>query len=374
MEKSAILICMAFACAGVGAAEEPADGTSAVSIEHVYTGEEFANLSGGIKKGQKYRGNFDLTVSVDTGKANMWKGGELFLYFENAHGEGITNKYVGDLQWLSNIDAREFSQISEYYIGQSFLNDRLRFKIGKQDANADFVVTDAAIEFINSSFGLIPNVPIPTFPDPSLGVSGCMSFTGNVSLRAGIFDGEGYGGKWGFSSVFDSCSTSCTVGELRFGLGFFGKGSAKIGFWRHGGKCYSLRGARMRSSNYGGYLILEERIIGSDEEGDASCLSAFLQYGAAPGKFNAVTNYFGIGLHSSGFFGPRPGDTMGIGIARTGISEDLPEMRDETAFEAYYLASLCGSVAIQPDIQYIINPGGTGKDALVMGVRFYVEF
>lgn len=374
MNKIGAILFMSIAWNGIGITEEAADSPSALSIEHVYTGEEFGNLSGGIKKGHAYRGNFDLTLTVDTEKAGLWKGGALFLYFEDGHGKGITNEYIGDLQVLSNIDAREFSQISEYYIGQSFMDGRLCFKIGKQDANVDFNVTDSAVEFINSSFGLMPNVPIPTFPDPSLGVSGCMSFTENVSMRAGIFDGEGYGGSWGFSTAFGSDAAGVSVGELGITHEYLGKGAIKLGAWHHGGKCYSLRGTRMRTSNYGGYLILEEQIIGSDEGKDTPCLSAFLQYGAAPGEFNEITNYIGVGIRASGFTAPRPKDSFGLGMARAVMSDDLPGMKDETAFEAYYLASFCHSVAAQPDVQYIMNPGGNGKDALVTGIRFSIGF
>ena len=104
----------------MGVAEENAD-FPAMKIDHLYTGEEFTNLSGGIKKGHSHRGNLDLTITIDTEKAGLWKGGELHLYYENGLGKGITREYVGDLQVLSNIDAHDFSQISEYYIGQFFL-------------------------------------------------------------------------------------------------------------------------------------------------------------------------------------------------------------------------------------------------------------
>jgi porin len=374
LNRIGAILVISIAWNGIGIAEEITDSPQALRIEHVYTGEEFGNVSGGIKKGHSYRGNFDLTLTVDTEKANVWKGGMFFLYFENGHGKGITNEYVGDLQVLSNIDAREFSQISEYYIGQSFMDDRLRLKIGKQDANKDFNVTDSALEFINSSFGLMPNVPIPTFPDPSLGVSGCISLTGNVSMKAGIFDGEGRGGSWGFSTAFGSDATSVSIGELGITNEYLGNGALKLGAWRRGGKSYSLRGTRMRTSNYGGYLILEERIIGSDEEKDTPCLTSFVQYGAAPGEFNEITNYIGFGIRASGFAAPRPEDSFGLGMARAVMSDDLPLMKDETALEAYYLAPFRNIIMVQPDIQYILNPGGNGRDALVTGIRFGLEF
>jgi carbohydrate-selective porin OprB len=44
--------------------------------------------------------------------------------------------------------------------------------------------------------------------------------------------------------------------------------------------------------------------------------------------------------------------------------------------ELTYLANICPNFSLQPDIQYIINPGGFGKasNALVAGVRFNLTF
>jgi carbohydrate-selective porin OprB len=208
----------------------------------------------------------------------------------------------GHVQVLSNIDAHDFSQISEYYIGQFFLEGRLHFKIGKQDANNDFNVTEPALDFINSSFSLMPNVPLPTFPNPSLGISGTCFLLESMSLGAGLYDGNGKGGSWGFSTAFGPDPVSC--------------------------------------------------------------------YGFAPGEFNEVTNYLGFGLKISRLFGFRPNDSFGIGMARAGISDDFGWLKSETACEIYYLGAFRKAITIQPDVQYIINTGGTNKDSLVGGIRF----
>jgi porin len=371
MKRWIAVLAMGFACAGVCTADESADESSALTAEFYYIGENFANLSGGIRKGQRYRGDVALSLSLDTEKAGLWKGGSFSLTFENAHGAGITERFVGDLQFISSIDAGQFTQVSEYYIGQSLMDDWMHLKIGKQDANLDFNITDAALEFINSSFTLMPNVPIPTFPNPSLGVSGDVSLADFFTLRAGIYDCKGRGGTWGFSTAFGPDPESVEVGEMEFA---YGKGLIKLGAWRHGGKCPSLRGTRAISANYGGYGILEGSILGTVKEEDAPCLSAFLQFSAAPGEFNEIKNYLGAGMRASGYIPRRGDDSMGIGMARAIMSDDLPGLKDETALEAYYLAPFFDAVTIQPDVQYIVNPGGTEKNAFVAGVRFGLEF
>ncbi|MDP2981776.1 MAG: carbohydrate porin [Candidatus Latescibacter sp.] len=367
MKVSVVLIIPFLFCADMGVSEENAD-FPAMKIDHLYTGEEFTNLSGGIKKGHSHRSRLDLTITIDTEKAGLWKGGELQLCYENGLGKGITREYVGDLQVLSNIDAHDFSQISEYYIGQFFLEGRLHFKIGKQDANNDFNVTEPALDFINSSFGLMPNVPLPTFPNPSLGISGTCSLHESMSLGAGLYDGKGKGGSWGFSTAFGPDPVSCAVVEYGISHSFFGAGKVKLGTWRHSGKYSSFTDNKVRSTTYGGYLILEHKMTGSIK--NEHCLDSFFQYGFAPGEFNEVKNYLGFGLKISRLIGFRPNDSFGIGMARAGIGDVLCGMKCETACEMYYLGAFRKAITIQPDIQYIINTGGTNKDSLVGGIRF----
>ena len=149
---------------------------------------------------------------------------------------------------------------------------------------------------------------------------------------------------------------------------FFGAGKVKLGTWHHSGKYSSFKDNQVLSSTYGGYLILEHKMTGSKNNGH--CLDSFFQYGFAPGEFNEVTNYLGFGLKISRLIGFRPNDSLGIGMARAGIGEALCGIKCETACEMYYLGAFRQAITIQPDIQYIINTGGTKRDSLVGGIRF----
>lgn len=57
--------------------------------------------------------------------------------------------------------------------------------------------------------------------------------------------------------------------------------------------------------------------------------------------------------------------------ASAGFADDY-----EVDFELFYKIQLTRFASIKPDLQYIINPGGTGDldDALVASVRFALEF
>ena len=50
--------------------------------------------------------------------------------------------------------------------------------------------------------------------------------------------------------------------------------------------------------------------------------------------------------------------------------QDGAGQTDETEIELFYRAPLTPYVTIQPDLQYIANPSGQGRDAFVASLRF----
>jgi porin len=90
-------------------------------------------------------------------------------------------------------------------------------------------------------------------------------------------------------------------------------------------------------------------------------------------------------------FESRPADALGLGVVRGRFSEDLQDAQQveelinsaigvqsfETAIElTYRLYFNNNAVFLQPDVQYMIRPNGTGliRNALVAGLQFGVNF
>lgn len=50
--------------------------------------------------------------------------------------------------------------------------------------------------------------------------------------------------------------------------------------------------------------------------------------------------------------------------------------RSEYAFELYYLEKIYDGITLQPDVQYIVNPGSVNSvdDAVVFGMNLLVAF
>jgi len=380
------IACLTAACLpqdmAVALPPEPAEGllpwlprgNDWLATEYVYTGEVFTNTRGGLDTNEAtaYRGNFDLFLTADLDRLGCPLGGTFFLYAQNGHGPGISRRYVGDVQVLSNIEDRDLMQVSEYWWYREWLDGRLAVRLGKRDANEEFAAVEMGADFINSSFGLHPTIPMPTFPDPSAAAIVLFRPTDWLAFHVGVWDGDPYGGNWGFSG--EGVTFSIYEMQLHYELLGTLPGSAHAGLWYHSDRWENLADAEAAAfdGNHGFHAEMEQmlwREQPGDEENPQG-LGLFAQYAWAPQDRNEITQYLGGGLL---YRGPIPGfddDLLGIGVAHILLSGALPELSYETAIELFYKAQVSEHIALQPDVQFIANPGGNGRDSLVVGLRF----
>ena len=85
-----------------------------------------------------------------------------------------------------------------------------------------------------------------------------------------------------------------------------------------------------------------------------------------------VPNSLAGGWIGKGVFRRRPHDALGVGVAKANWSRDIVDGPIwETALELGYQVSLGGNASVQPSVQYIFNPMGTGQvdDPLVLGLQ-----
>jgi len=374
-----------------------------VTIEYIYTGEVFSNTRGGLstRDATNYRGLFEMVVTADLDEIGLPPGGTLFVYGQNGHGRGITEDFVGDMQTLSNIDAPEFTQISEYWWQRGMLDELVTVRLGKQDCNAEFAIVDLGGDFVNSSFGFAPTIPMPTYPDPSMAVVTFFQLTEQTVFKAGVWDGRPNGQNWGFSN--DGKAFSIFEFKREHELGGALYGDVHVGIWYHGDEFddvtpvaglgglgggfggIGLQNLRARRGVSGGpgalaagdvyqgahgvYFGFDQMLLVEDEE---QGLGTFFQYGWAQEDRWPIEQYFGTGLVYKGLIRNRDEDVIGLGVAHAIFSDYLPDTTDETAIELFYKAPLTPWATIQPDFQYIASPSGNTRDAVVFGLRFEV--
>ena len=350
-------------------------GRGGLTVEYIYTGEVFTNMRGGLNTtdATEYRGNIDLVITADLDEMGFAPGGVIFIYGENGHGRGITERHVGDFQTLSNIDEADFVEVAEFWWERGFFDGLVRVRLGKQDCNIDFAVVDLGGDFTNSSFGFQPNIPFQTFPDPSMAAVVFLQMTEWLEFKAGVWDGAGDGRTWGFSG--EGVTLNLYEFKAEWGL-LDGRlpGDFHIGMWYHSGRPEDPGNPDVTfTGNHGVYMGLDQLVFKESwEEGDDQGLGVFAQFSWAPEERNEIHHYVGGGLVYKGLIPCRDDDITGVGVAQAIFSDRMGVPRDETAIEVFHKIPLSPYFMIQPDLQYIAHPSGVERDAVVFGLRFEV--
>ena len=345
----------------------------AFEFSAAYTSDFGRNFSGGVEQKNAYLGNLDITATFNTENANLWKGGTFFVYLLNNHGTSLS-QYVGDLQGVDNIEADAHTRLYEFWYMQKF--GKLSITIGQHDLNSEFSGTEYGGIFINSSFGIQPdisgNVPISIFPVATLG--GILKYEVNdqFSILTAIYNGDP-GSQAGNSLNWKLADSSgvLNISELQYQLKNKTKpGTYKLGAWLHSA-----------DNHYGIYAIADQKLF--NEKNDLNKgLGFFTQLGIAPREGSVFDYFASFGLHYTGLFGGRKEDNLGLALGHASMSKYIikqdptVDLTGETVLELVYEARINDYISIKPDLQYIINPGATSavKNSLTGIIRTVLEF
>ncbi|HVX98848.1 MAG TPA: carbohydrate porin [Pseudorhodoplanes sp.] len=388
-----------------------------VEIGLVYIGETLAILSGGLRRGQTYEGR--LEGSVQIGEPALWKGATVFakaFQIHNAHGNAAD--YVGSISDPSNIDALPTTRLFTLWFEQKF-GESGSVRLGQLAADDEFLTSTTAGGLINGTFGwasmMAANLPSggPAYPLATPGVRVQVNPVENISVLGAVFSGDPAGRDC--NDLPQACNRFGTTFSLHGGAFWIGeiqylrnqepeaKGLAaayKLGAWYHSGSFADQRfgigpGGTIVSQatgadplfhrgNWGIYGVIDQMLV----RNDAGSFSFFARGGASPSDRNLLSWYVDGGFGVKGLFG-RPDDTLTFGVAYNNISSDAaaldqdtlalngppyPIRSSELVFELSYIYQVAKWWTIQPDVQYILRPGGNVPDpsnpALTVGNAF----
>ncbi len=348
-----------------------------------------------------YQGLYNLSVDLDSEKLNLYKGGKLHILYQVGNKGRNSMEFLNTYSDMSSYDPmKSINQISELYYEQSFNSDAafipkrnkcklhpsgdisnlqkqicqeqslkddiLNLKIGKQDANADFQALGTGFEFLNLSFSFIDNTPMPLFPSQQMGIRARIKLPKEIYIQNGFYDGNlkiGAGPK----SFFTGENDYLNMTEIYKLTDFKGKeGKYLIGDWIK----------TSDKTNYGFYAGFEQKLTDRFEDKSGG-LSAFGQFGYARNSINDVPYYAGGGFVFKGITKKRKDDSVGIAFGWHQFNKILHKTEHATAekvIELFYKIKLTEFLYIQPDIQYIMKPSGSEKDAFGFGLRTCITF
>jgi carbohydrate-selective porin OprB len=276
--------------------------------------EASSNFHSGLSSnGTDERGLLETSASVDLQKAFGWTGGQLNISFHDYFGSNGTDRLMHDQQGYSNIDAYPANRIYELWFQQSLAETKVRFKLGRIDANTEFAYVENASEFLNSSMGFSPTIlDIHTYPELRLGAVAAYRPTKFLSISTGVFRCMPSG-----SMVLGEIGTRWRVSR-RVSIG-----RLAVGTWVHP---HTLNGfdGRTGMGVHGDYVVAEQTLWkrASEIDDDSRGIRAFAQWGNADQWFSGVTRHLGTGFEWAGAFTRRPADVVGLGITTVRLGQD----------------------------------------------------
>jgi porin len=97
---------------------------------------------------------------------------------------------------------------------------------------------------------------------------------------------------------------------------------------------------------------------------------------AAQERIKTLSWFASAGASYRGLVPGRDRDTAAFALYFGGFSRDLPGQTYELVLEWTYAIAVTRWLTIQPDVQYVINPGGRSSvgNAVVAGAQLAVEF
>lgn len=352
--------------------------TASITIDNV------SNISGGIKDGNNTLGLLDVNTWYYINKGFLKNTGF------NVHLIKTTNAkpsedLIGDIQTVSNIEGRStrfFYELLVYY-----KINKINFTIGLHDMNSEFNVSETALNFINSSFGIFPvvtlNFPTSTFPITTFGT--VISYnTKRLDIAGGLYN---------FNYEFSENETF-NVDQHFYQKGFFAISELRYRWFNDYGKTVEIKGGgffkkgnnekdlsspaeNVSDKNYGLYFVGDFKLKQFDI---SRSLMSFVQIGHAPTRKNLSSEYYGLGISliSEGkkYFPHHIGlalayvklnDLEGNKFVNSGRYESTIELTSDIQILNYFV--------LQPDIQYIISPsGGLYNNSLAAILRLVVNF
>jgi porin len=403
-------------------------GRFGISINAQETSEVLGNVSGGIKQGFYYDGLTTLNLQLDTKRAFGVYGGLFNASALEVHGHNLSASNLGTLQTASGIEADDGLRLWELWYQQSYFFNQFDVKVGNQSLDQEFMVTQYGGLFVNTMFGwpMLPSADLlsggPAYPLASPGIRFRAQPSGEPwAFLAGIFDDNPSGiapGADNDPQQLDNHGTNfrikdkpIIIAEVQYSRPAVGQieyadrepifpGTYKLGFWYDFGQFadqqYGTDGLSLANpssngvpllhrGNYSFYGVIDQLVWRENPE-SAEGVGVFARAMGAPGTQNLIDFSCNAGLNWHAPFKHREYDVTGIAMGRANVSgrassldEDTvsfsgtatPIRSSETFVELTYQYQLVQWWQLQPDLQYVFNPGaGIGlSNEWVIGLR-----
>lgn len=395
-----------------------------VSVFASYWNNIAGNPVGGMRQGTTYCDEIDFGLQLDLEKLIGWKNATITVTAANQAGSDLSGKYIGNEFTVQQLFCRSTIMFCTLYLEQKLFDDKLSLRLGRLSASADFTSSPIYALYMNGGINgtvLSVNTEFPSFLGAVWGGRARVDLTSQWNAMFGIYqttshipDRTNHGLDWNIrpndgviligrvgwapeffkrrvetppptrnknvTSYSSGKKTTSAQSELKGFPGRYWLGA----YWSPW--TYAQFGCpEMASYSYGFYGYADQMVF-QEIPGSDQGLTIWSSASFSPQEnISRFPLHINGGLVYKGLIPMRDDDYTCFGFSWGKFSRDYAQMTKsagrgypsyELVFEWNYRIQLTKSMFVQPNIQWVINPGGTGKipNALVLGAQMGVDF
>ncbi|MGE9295057.1 MAG: carbohydrate porin [Puniceicoccales bacterium] len=390
------------------------------------------NPVGGMSRGFTETDSTGLNVAVDFGTLAGLDGLTGFVSTAYRQGTSLAQRRIGSAVSVQQVYGGQTFHLVNLYLAQTLFDNHLHLKAGRIAQFDDFSHDFAFGYYMNNGFdgqpvGFFFQGPFTAYPVTTWGAiakwgmpldedQGVYAFAGVYGADTEVGDNRYHGTDFSFD-FNRGANVMVEVGYKRnWGMKAVAEGAlatkAAIGGWWFTGDfpVNSLNQNRPATKEgIGGFYYLlhqglyrekhpvetppESQLEGGETYWGQTDVLRTVEQGLfvfATGQFaGASTSQFDVfvnfGAYYRGLLPGRDEDVLALGYYHGYFSDELfasqvannaPPQSYEAALELGYRCNITDYFYVQPNIQYVMNPGGTGRidDALVLGAQIEVDF
>ena len=361
------------------------------------------NPTGGRSQGITAPTSVELSLFFDLDRIFGLKGGSIFTSFSERWGHRLSSDYVGNVFSEQQIYGFQTFRVIDVSYQLKLAHDRVELRLGRFPAMDDFLVSPYDFGFMQNAFcgnpfGILLDAPGMSAYYGTWAAVTKVHPTRRTHVMTGVYNGDPRMRENTYHGVNLSMSGPLfVISEAGYQVnGLPGDsqrlGNYKVGGWYDHSKLTDFGSGASKRGSQGFYGLFDQVLVPFGTPGNHRGLGIFGSVTVAPNsQVQQLPLYYTAGISARGLLNARPKDAVGFGIASGYFSNELQRaQRDglllgpdggiqdhETLMELTYRFDLRKSAYfIQPDLQYIIRPGGTGhlKNAPVFGVQLGINF
>lgn len=372
-----------------------------VKFEGGYTTDIMAvrNGNAGSGDGWDYAGRMDFGIEFDLEKLVGATGLSFYASGAWSSGQNLTDRKVGNLFAVQQIFTGQEARLSELYLQQKLLDDKLKFKIGRLTTEQDFLASDIYTNYVNGGINGSPanvpggNVGYTTAPFAQWGVVGAYEPIEDLRFAVGVYNADEKtvdDHRNGTRFTLDPNDGVFAIGEVSYGWNQLKEpakgeeqtvpeglgGMVKLGIFGQSGDHERVDGEGNKDGSAGFYVSAQQMVYREPDTADQGLTPWAVASFLPRESVNEVPVFFGTGLVYKGLIPTRDEDSTALGFFYGKLSKDINPGGSEKILEMNYTAQLTKWFYVRPDLQLVFDPAGVSSadTAVVFGGEIGITF